>query len=287
MARIAYVNGRYVSIDTPAVAIEDRGYQFSDGIYDVCKVVNRRFCDLERHLDRLERSLAALDIPMPMSRRALTLVMEETWRRNAALPNAVVYIQVSRGTASRNHTFGASLRPSLVITVRPARFPSAAEQEKGVGVISMPDERWANCHIKSISLLPNILAKQKAAKEGAREAWLLDGQGCVTEGGSSNAWIVDGEGRLVTRPLGREILGGITRSVIIELARSEGIEVVERPFTLEEALAAREAFLTSTTSLVLPVTSIDGRPVANGHPGTVTRRLARRYAEVEGLADAA
>ncbi|MDX6751340.1 D-amino-acid transaminase [Geminicoccaceae bacterium 1502E] len=286
MARIAYVNGRYVSIDTPAVAIEDRGYQFADGIYEVCKVVHGRFCDLERHLDRLERSLDAMGMPMPMSRRALALVMEETWRRNA-LPDAVIYLQVSRGTAPRNHAFGASMRPSLVITVRAAKFPSGAELEKGVGVISLPDERWANCHIKSISLLPNILAKQQAAKAGCREAWLLDEQGRVTEGSSSNAWIVDAEGRLVTRPLGREILGGITRSVVIELAKREGIEVVERAFTLEEAKAAREAFLTSTTSLVLPVTAIDGTPVANGHPGSVTRRLAELYAEAEGMATAA
>ncbi|MDF1587164.1 D-amino-acid transaminase [Marinimicrococcus flavescens] len=286
MARIAYVNGRYVSIDTPAVAIEDRGYQFADGIYEVCKVVRGRFCDLERHLDRLERSLDAMGMPMPMSRRALALVMEETWRRNA-LPDAVIYLQVSRGTAPRNHAFGASMRPSLVVTVRAAKFPSGAELEKGVGVISLPDERWANCHIKSISLLPNILAKQQAAKAGCREAWLLDEQGRVTEGSSSNAWIVDGEGRLVTRPLGREILGGITRSVVIELAKRDGIEVVERAFTLEEAKAAREAFLTSTTSLVLPVTAIDGTPVANGHPGSVTRRLAELYAEAEGMATAA
>lgn len=286
MARIAYINGRYVPIDTPAVAIEDRGYQFADGIYEVCKVVAGRFCDLDRHLDRLERSLGAMGMPMPMSRRALASVMEETWRRNA-LANAVVYVQVSRGIAPRNHSFGNGMRPSLVITVRNAKFPSSSEMEKGVGVISLPDERWANCHIKSISLLPNILAKQQAARAGCREAWLVDEQGCVTEGSSSNAWIVDGQGRLVTRPLGREILGGITRSVVIELARQDGIEVVERAFTLEEAKAAREAFLTSTTSLVLPVTSIDGAPVANGHPGTVTRRLAQLYAELEGLAPAA
>jgi D-alanine transaminase len=276
MSRIAYVNGRYVNIQSPAIQIEDRGYQFADGVYEVAKVVDGRFCDLERHLDRLERSLASLGIPMPMTRRALTQVMEETWRRNR-LSTATVYVQVSRGVAPRNHAWRRDLRPSLVVTVRPARFPSRSELEDGITVISLPDERWAHCEIKSISLLPNVLARQKAAAAGAREAWLVDEEGFVTEGSSSNAYIVDKDGRLVTRPLGPEILGGVTRAVLLELARREGIEVVERPFTIGEAQSAREALMTSTTSLVLPVTEIDGRPVANGRPGSVSMRLLHAY----------
>ncbi len=283
MSRIAYVNGRYLPIGAPAVQIEDRGYQLADGVYEVCKVVAGQFRDLDRHLDRLERSLAAVRIPMPMARRALELVMRETWRRNG-LPDAMVYLQVSRGVAPRNHAFPSTVRPSLVVTVRPSRLPSAREMEHGVRVITLPDERWARCEIKSISLLPNVLAKQSAVEAGCREAWLVDGEGHVTEGASSNAYIVDRDGRVVTHPLGPAILGGITRSIILELARAAGIEVVERAFTVEEAMAAREAFLTSTTSLVLPVTEIDGRPVANGRPGTVTTRLAALYASAEGLA---
>ncbi len=283
MPRIAYVNGRYLPIHEPAIRIEDRGYQFADGVYEVCKVVAGRFCDLDRHLDRLERSLGAIRMPMPMARGALALVLKETWRRNR-LPDAILYLQVSRGVAVRNHAFPARARPSLVVTVRPSRLPSALEMELGVSVMTLPDERWARCDIKSISLLPNILAKQKAVEAGCREAWLVDSEGLVTEGSSSNAYMVDVEGRVVTRPLGPAILGGITRALVLDLARRAGIEVVERPFTVEEALGAREAFLTSTTSLVLPVTEIDGRPVANGRPGGVTARLAGLYADAEGLA---
>jgi D-alanine transaminase len=282
MSRVAYVSGRYVPITEPAIRIEDRGYQFADGVYEVAKVIDGRLCDIDRHFDRLERSLAELAIPMPMSRRALAAVISETLRRNR-LRTATVYIQVNRGVAPRNHAFKASLKPSLVVTVREAKFPTRREMEEGVGVISLPDERWAQCHIKSVSLLPNILAKQQAAKAGCREAWLVDDGGFVTEGSSSNAYVVDRDGRIVTRPLGREILGGITRSVVLELARREGLEVVERPFSLEEAKQAREAFLTSTTSLVLPVTEIDGQPVANGRPGSVTRRLAELYGVATGL----
>jgi D-alanine transaminase len=285
MSRIAYVNGRYQPINMPAIEIEDRGYQFADGVYEVVKVLDGLPKDLDRHFARLERSLGELEIPMPMSRPALEAAIRETLRRNR-LRNATVYLQINRGVAPRNHAFQRSLRPSVVIAVRPARFPSAKEVEEGVRVITLPDERWKRCQIKSISLLPNIIAKQKAAEAGCREAWLVDDAGYVTEGCSSNAYIVDKEGRLVTRPLGREILGGVTRSVILELARKAGITVVERPFTVEEALEAREAFLTSTTSLVLPVTEIDGQAVANGQPGSVTTQLAELYAAATGLAKA-
>ncbi|MEJ5233026.1 MAG: D-amino-acid transaminase [Geminicoccaceae bacterium] len=285
MARIAYVDGRFVPISTPAIAIEDRGLQFAHGVYEVIKAVGGRLLDLDRHLDRLERSLAAIDCPPPTSRAALVLLLEELLRRNR-LAEAVLYLQVSRGTAPRNHVWADGLEPNLVVTVRPARFPTPSEQREGVRVLTLPDERWARCDVKSIALLPNVLAKQKAAAAGCREAWLVDPDGVVTEGASSNAWIVDREGVLRTHPLGPAILGGVTRDVVLELARAEGIAVAERPFTLEEVRTAREAFLTSTTSLVLPVTEIDGRPVANGRPGETTRRLAARYAGRCGLAAA-
>jgi D-alanine transaminase len=276
MGRVAYVNGRYRPLNADAIAIEDRGYQFADGVYEVIKVLEGRPRDLGRHLDRLERSLGALEIRPPMSRAALTSVLDQTLRRNL-LRAALLYIQVTRGTAPRNHAFPKRARPSLVVTVRRPSFPSANEREGGVGVITLPDQRWGRCDIKSISLLPNVLARQKAAVAGRREAWLIDEAGNVTEGSASNAYIVDQAGRLVTHPLGERILGGITRSVILELARGAGIEVVERPFSLAEAQAAREAALSSTSSLLLPVVAIDDRTVGNGHPGTLVRRLMELY----------
>ncbi|MEZ5825315.1 MAG: D-amino-acid transaminase [Geminicoccaceae bacterium] len=282
MSRTAYVNGRYVPVDARAIAIEDRGYQFADGIYEVMKVTDGRIGDFDRHLDRLERSLRELAIAPPMSRAALCEVIGETLRRNR-LRHAIVYIQVSRGIGPRNHVAPVNVRSSIVVTVRRAPLPSPAEAEAGCRVVSRPDERWHRCDIKSISLLPNLLAKTAAHREGAREAWLVDKEGVVTEGSSSNAWIVDTDGRLVTRPLGHEILGGITRMAVLELARELGIEVVERAFTLEEAKNAREAFLTSTSSLVMPVVQIDERIVANGVPGSLTRRLQASYNRRAGL----
>jgi D-alanine transaminase len=282
MARIAYVNGRYRPLQSAAVAPEDRGYQFGDGVYEVIMVLGGRFHDLERHLDRLQRSLAAIEIPPPMARPALLSVLGETLRRNR-LSDALVYLQVSRGTAPRNHAFPKRACPSLVVTVRRPAFPGKREREEGVGVITLPDLRWGRCDIKSINLLPNVLARQSAAAAGCREAWLIDRDGHVTEGSASNAYIVDGAGRLITHPLDQRILGGITRSVVLELARDEGIEVVEQPFSLDEAHRAREAALSSTTSWLLPVTSIDGRPISNGMPGHVVRRLMTRYAAHLGV----
>jgi D-alanine transaminase len=211
-----------------------------------------------------------------MSRAALTSVLAEILQRNR-LRDALLYIQVTRGTAPRNHVYPKDAKPSLVVTARRPSFPSTKEREEGVGVMTMPDLRWGRCDIKSISLLANVMARQQAAVAGCREAWLIDQAGCVTEGSASNAYIVDHDGCLVTHPLSERILGGITRSVILELARADGIPVVERPFSLAEAQAAREAALSSTSSMLLPVTAIDDRSVGNGHPGTVVRRLLTLY----------
>jgi D-alanine transaminase len=279
MSRVAYANGRYRPIAAPAVPVEDRCLQFGDGVYEVVKAVDGRLRDLDRHLDRLERSLAAVAIPMPTSRAALRGIVRETLRRNRLPAEAVVYIQVGRGAAPRNHAFPRNVRPSLIVTARRASFPKPSELAQGASVITRPDERWKRCDVKAVSLLANVLAKQAGAEAGCREAWLYDADGFVTEGSTSNAYIVDREGRVVTHPLGPRILGGVTRSVVLELARAAGIEVVERPFSVAEATQAREAFLTSTSSLVLAVTSIDGRPVANGVPGSVTTLLLERYGD--------
>ncbi len=277
MPRIAYVNGRYVPQRSAMVHIEDRGYQFADGVYEVCVVVNGGYWDMEGHLARLQRSLGELQIAAPMEMRALKAVMREVVRRNR-LKNALVYMQVTRGVAPRNHQFPIEgTAPSLVITARRFDFNQSDEKaKKGIAVISQPDIRWGRVDIKTVGLLPNALAKQAAAKAGAAEA-LLVRDGVVTECSASNAWIVDKTGAIVTHPKCNQILGGITRQTAIACAEELQIKVIERPFTLEEAKAAPEAFLTSATSFVMPVISIDGARIGSGKPGPVALRLREAY----------
>lgn len=276
MSRIAYVNGEYVSHGRAAVHIEDRGYQFADGVYEVIAVKDGALVDGDGHMTRLKYSLDELEIAMPMTPAALAVAMAETIRRNR-IRNGIVYLQITRGASPRNHPFPDFARPALVITARRQPYPRQAEGVAGGRVITIPDIRWQRCDIKSISLLPNVLAKQQAVEAGAIEAWMIDGDGNITEGSSTNAWIVDKQGRLVTRPKGHEILGGITRQTVLRLAAENGIEVIERPFTLEEAKGAREAFMTSTTSFVKPITQIDDQVIANGEPGEISRRLLALY----------
>lgn len=276
MPRVAYVNGRYLPHRDAAVHIEDRGYQFADGVYEVVPVFHSRLVDEEPHLDRLERSLSELRIAMPMSRKALKMISAEVMRRNR-LTYGFLYIQVTRGVAPRDHKFPKAATPALVMTVRQMKPQTSEQLEKGVKVITAPDIRWQRRDIKSVSLLPNCLAKQQASEAGAAEAWLVESDGTVTEGASTNAWIVTAEGKLVTRKADHAILGGITRLSLIAAAEAAGIEFEERPFTVEEAYQAREAFITSSTNLVMPVTRIDDRPVGNGHPGMLTMKLRQLY----------
>ena len=276
MSRIAYVNGRYVALAEAAVHVEDRGYQFADGVYEVIGMRGGRLIDEDLHLERLDRSLGEVQLARPMDRRALRLVMREVIRRNRAR-DGVVYIQVSRGSAPRDHKFPAASEPALVITLRLARPPDPRLVERGASVIIIPDIRWRRCDIKSVSLLPNVLGKQQAVEAGAYEAWQVDDNGDVTEGTSTNAWIVTAENALVTRDAGRAILNGVTRLTVLRIAEEEGVAFHERPFSVAEAKAAREAFVTSTSSLVLPVVRIDGAPVGDGEPGPLTRRLCRLY----------
>jgi D-alanine transaminase len=284
MSRIAYVNGHYRRWRDATVHVEDRGYQFADGVYEVCEVRAGRMVDERRHLARLSRSLAALQIPMPMAPNALGIVLRETIARNR-VHNGIVYLQITRGVARRDHAFPATgTPPSLVVTARNLDFAAIdAVAGQGVGVVTMPDNRWLRVDIKSIALLPNVLAKQAAREQGAREAWLVDSEGRVTEGASSNAWIVTAAGGVVTRPAGSGILRGITREVLIDAIKAQGLTFEERPFTVAEAHAAREAFLTSASQIVMPVVRIDGRPVGDGKPGPVAaalRRAFHRHAEV-------
>jgi len=278
MSRIAYVNGQYLPREHAMVSVEDRGYQFADGVYEVCEVRAGQLVDERRHMTRLARSLGELRIARPMSEKALSVVMHETVRRNR-VRDGVVYVQVTRGVARRDFLFpAADTPPSIVVTSRsadPVRLEETAAE--GIGVITVPDIRWQRVDIKSVALLPNVLAKQAARDKGAREAWMVDAKGPVTEGGSSNAWIVTRDGTLVTRPLGQDILSGITRSVVLDLIKAQSLAFEERSFTVEEAYAAREAFVTSASQIVQPVVSIDGRPVGNGAPGLVASALRRDY----------
>ncbi len=276
MSRVAYVNGRYVPHGAAQVHIEDRGYQFSDGVYEVVAVAGGALVDGGPHLDRLERSLRELEIDMPMARGPLEIVMNETVRRNR-VHDGMVYLQVTRGVAPRNHPFPAATRPALVVTAKRVTFMTDPETVKGSKAVSIRDIRWERCDVKSIALLPNVLAKQHALSEDAYESLMVDDAGHVTEGSSTNAWIMDGDGRLVTRPTSNAILGGITRLTLIRLAREIGIDVVERPFTVEEAKAAREVFITSTTNFVKPITQIDDKVIGNGEPGETSRRLLGLY----------
>lgn len=277
MSRVAYVNGRYLPHADAAVHVEDRGFQFSDGVYEVVAIAGGRPVDMTGHIVRLERSLRELRIAMPMPARALRLVMREVVRRNG-VRDGIVYLQVNRGVYRRDHPFPpAHVAPSLIITARSVAGTSARVMEEGTAVITVPDQRWSRRDIKSVSLLPNILAKQAAREAGAWEAWQVDADGHVTEGTSANAWIVTQDGTLVTRPPGADILSGITRAVLIDLARAEGLTVEERSFTVDEAKRAREAFSSSTTLPAVPVVRIDDAPVANGAPGSVTVRLHHLY----------
>lgn len=280
MGRIAYVNGRYVHQAEAVVHIEDRGYQFADAVYEVWALFGGKLADPEGHFARLERSLSELRIPMPMSRAALTTVLRETVRRNR-VREGLVYLQVSRGVAPRDHAFPAAhVAPAVVVTVsRVDRDATEARAAKGVSVVTTPENRWGRCDIKTVGLLPNALAKQKAREVGAVEAWFVDDLGLVTEGASSNAWIVDGDGILRTRDTNANILRGVTRLSLMDVAREAGLKVEERPFTPDEARAAKEAFITGAGSLVLPVVAVDGKPVGDGAPGPVALKLRRLYIE--------
>ena len=285
MSRFAYVNGRYLPRHLAVVHVEDRGYQFADGVYEVCEVRGGRIVDERRHMARLQRSLDELRIPMPMSLRALGIVQRETIRRNR-VTDGIVYLQITRGVSRRDHGFPpAGTAPGIVVIAR--NLDSAGNERTavaGIAVVTMPDNRWARVDIKSISLLPNVLAKQTARERGAKEAWLVDRDGKVTEGSSSNAWIVTGGDRVVTRPAETGILRGITRAVLIEALKRQGLALEERAFTVAEAYEAREAFITGASQIVMPVIRIDGRMIGNGRPGplaTALRRDFHKYSEWE------
>ncbi|OCC03318.1 D-amino-acid transaminase [Labrys sp. WJW] len=281
MSRIAYVNGVYVPLRDACVHIEDRGFQFADGVYEVCEVFGGRLIDETRHLARLKRSLSELGIGMPVGEGALKVILRETVRRNR-VRNGLVYLQVTRGAARRDFVFpAADTPPTLVVTARSVdRSKAEAGAANGISVISLPDNRWERVDIKSTGLLPNALARQRAKERGAKEAWFVDKDGYVTEGAASNAWIITRENTLLTRPAESGILRGVTRTTLLDLARRDNLLVSERPFTLAEAKAAKEAFVTAATALVMPVVRIDDTVIGDGKPGALTARLRARFHEV-------
>jgi len=287
MSHIAYVNGRYLPQASAHVHIEDRGYQFADGVYEVMCIWNGYPVDLRGHIARLSRSLKELRMASPASDGALILIMKEIVRRNY-VEKGTIYIQVNRGVAPRAHAFpSANVKPSLVITAKHGAGPSESVAEAGVKVITLEDIRWERVDIKSVGLLPNAMAKTAASEAKAFEA-LLHVDGTVTEASSSNAWIVTPDKTIVTHPATNAILAGITRSTVMRIAKAAGYKVQERAFTVAEALKAKEVFLTGTTTFVMPVVQIDERPVANGAPGTIALDLRQRYrAYMDGLSDSA
>jgi D-alanine transaminase len=281
LSRIVYVNGRYVPYADAQVHVEDRGFQFADGVYEVCEVRGGRIIDEARHMARLARSLSELKMAAPMSEGGLKVVISEVLRRNRVREGSV-YVQVTRGAARRDFLFpDPEPLPTLVVIARfadPAKAQAASL--KGISVVTQPESRWERVDIKTTGLLPNVLAKMNAKAQGAKEAWFVDRDGFVTEGGSSNAWIVTADDRLVTRPAESGILRGITRTTLIDLAAEEGLTVEERPFRVDEAKSAREAFVTSATNIVMPVVKIDDVEIGGGKPGQLVPRLRARFHDV-------
>lgn len=279
MSRIAYVSGRYVPHAEAAVSVEDRGFQFADGIYEVISIYHGRYVDEIPHLDRWDRSLAALRLTPAMPRTAMRQAMKQMIRRNR-IRNGILYMQLTRGAARRDAPFPNRSTPSFIMTARSQNLPSAAQAESGGTLLSVPEIRWKRCDVKSVALLPNVLAKQRAREHGATEAlFVRDEDGIVTEGGSTNAFMVSADGKLVTHPATTAILGGITRDRVLQIAHAAGLTVEEWPFTLEEAKAAREVFITSTTMAVMPIVQIDDAVIANGKPGSTSLDLCRLYHE--------
>lgn len=281
MSRIAYVNGRYQRHADAAVHIEDRGFQFADGVYEVCEIRHGMIVDLTRHLDRLDRSLSELAMRPPMSRPALTAVIREVARRNR-VRNGLFYLQVTRGVAKRDHVYPKAGTPlSVVITAKPTD-PAviARKNEVGLKAITLADNRWDRVDIKTVGLLPNAMARQMAKEAGAQEAIYVDADDMVTEGAATNVWIVDKDGNLVTRPAEHGILRGITRTGLLDVTAKLGIAVTERRFSRAEMLAAREVFITAATSICFPIVEIDGQTIANGHPGAMAERIRSAFFDV-------
>lgn len=275
MSRIVFLNGSFLPIEEAKVPFMDRGFLFGDGVYEGIGVLDGQLIDNEAHLERLERSLVEVRIRNPYSRAEWTSLQEEIVRRNG-MAEGFIYFQVTRGVAERDFFFPENAEPTVAMFTQAKAIADAPAARTGIAVVTVPDQRWARRDIKSINLLAQVLAKQAAKEAGAQEAWLVE-DGYVTEGGSSSGFIVTKKGSIVVRPLSNAILPGITRKSLLRLSEEAGIPLEERRFTVEEAYEAAEAFLTSASNFVLPIVTIDGRPVGDGKPGPVTKRLRELY----------
>ena len=274
MARTVYVNGEYVPEEEAKISIFDRGFLFADGVYEVTAVVNGKLVDYDPHMERLERSLRELRMAWPCSKDELRAMHLELVRRNN-LSEGIIYMQVTRGVADRQFNFPKEAKSSLVAFTQEMKLVDNPNAVKGVRVITTPDLRWARRDIKTVMLLAPVLGKQEAYEQGAQEGWMVE-DGVVTEGTSSNAYIVK-DGKVITRGLSNSILAGCTRRSLFRLAAEHGITIEERAFTPEEAYAADEAFLTSASQFVMPITEIDGHRIGGGQPGPVVRKLRELF----------
>lgn len=275
MSRIVYVNGEYLPEEEARISVFDRGFLFADGVYEVSSVLRGRLIDNPGHMARLHRSLTALDMAAPAKDTELEAIQMSLIERNQ-VDEGLVYLQVTRGAADRDFVYPEGVKPSLVMFTQSKPLLQSAQAERGISVVTTEDIRWRRRDIKSVGLLAASMAKMIARRAGADDAWMVE-SGKVTEGSSSNAYILTREGTLVTRSLGYEILAGITREAVLRLARTSSLQIEERPFSLAEAEEAAEAFITSATTFVMPVVSIDGKPVGDGRPGPVTRQLRELY----------
>lgn len=285
MSRIVFLNGSFLPVEEARVPFMDRGFLFWDGVYEGVGVLDGRLIDNEAHLERLERSLREVRISNPHTRAEWTALEEEIVRRNG-MAEGFIYFQVTRGVAERDFFFPEDAKPTVAMFTQAKAIVHAPAAQTGIAVVTVPDQRWARRDIKSISLLAQVLAKQAAKEAGAQEAWMVE-DGYVTEGGSSSAFIITAGGSIIARPLSQAILPGITRRSLLRFAREAGLVIEERRFTLAEAFEAAEAFNTSASTFVLPVVSIDGRPVGTGRPGALTRRLRGLYLELAAAPAAA
>ncbi|MHC1550526.1 D-amino-acid transaminase [Phyllobacterium sp. K27] len=276
-SRVVYINGAFLPIETASVPVMDRGFLFGDGIYEVTALIEGRLADNEAHLQRLDRSLREIEIPNPHSLEEWTAIQHELVTRNG-LTEGLIYIEVTRGVSERDFLSPADLKPTVVMFTQAKSVRTNAALSKGAEVITVPDMRWARCDIKSTSLLAQVLAKREAAAAGANEAWMV-ADGFVTEGASSTAFIVTQAGEIVSRPLSHAVLPGVTRRAILRLVKEKNLTFVERTFTVEEVLQAREAFFTSASTIVMPVISIDGQPIGDGKPGPLAMQLRELYIE--------
>jgi D-alanine transaminase len=275
MSRIVFLNGSFLPLEDAKVSIMDRGFLFADGVYEGFGVLDGRLVDREGHLARLDRSLAEIRIANPYSQGQWTGFMNELISRNG-LREGFVYLQLTRGVAERDFFFPADTQPTVAMFTQAKDIVAAPAAETGIAVVTMPDLRWKRRDIKSLSLLAQVMAKQAAREAGAQEAWMIE-DGYVTEGGSSSAFIVTKRNSIVVRPLSQAILPGITRQSILRFVVETGLAMEERLFTLDEAHDAAEALLTSASNFIVPVVTIDGRPVGDGKPGPQTRRLRELY----------